>query len=302
MTHKKDMVLSPGGNPLRRRTLASLVGLALGGGLTSWGPASRGATRPLVRMGFTPAFVHDQHALLADWRAYMERRLGFALEFKQRDSYRETMDLLRLRQIDFAWVCDYPYLHLRDLVRLLAVPLYKGRPYYRSFVIVAAGNKAVTGLKDLKNSVFAYADPLSNTGYLSPRYALRRMGEDPQHFFRKTFFTWSHKKVVEAVARGMAQGGAVDSYIWETLDRIDPALTRRTRIVERSPEYGFPPFVAHRDVAPALFEQMQNFMLTMHQDPEGAAILGRLYLDGFTRGEPGMYDGVAEMMRAFGEL
>lgn len=302
MTRIENMDMSPDGNTSRRRALSTLAGLALGGALAPWSPSARGEARPLVRMGFTPAFVHDQHALLADWRVYMERRLGFRLEFKQRDSYRETMDLLRLRQIDFAWVCDYPYLHLKDLVRLLAVPLYKGRPYYRSYVIVSAGNKTATGLKDLRNGVFAYADPLSNTGYLSPRYALRRLGEDPQQFFRKTFFTWSHKKVVEAVARGMAQGGAVDSYIWETLDRIDPALTRRTRIVERSPEYGFPPFVAHRDVAPALFEQVRNFMLTMHTDPEGTAILKRLYLDGFTRGDPGLYDGVAEMMRAFGEL
>jgi phosphonate transport system substrate-binding protein len=264
-------------------------------------PLAHGAARPHVSMGFTPAFVHDQYALLADWRRFMEHRLGLQLEFKQRDSYRETVDLLRLKQMDFAWVCDYPYLHLKDLVRLLAVPLYKGRPYYRSFIIVAADNSGVNGLKDLKNAVFAYADPLSNTGYLSPRYALRRMGEDPQSYFRKTFFTWSHKKVVEAVAKGMAQGGAVDSFVWETLDQLNPALTQRTRIVERSPEYGFPPFVAHRDVPPELFSQVQNFLLTMHQDAEGVALLKRLNLDGFTRGDPQLYAGVAEMMRTFGE-
>lgn len=278
--------------------LTALGGLALAGAL----PCAAGVSRRHVRMGFTPAFVHDQHALLADWRTYMERRLGLGLEFKQRDNYRETIDLLRLKQIDFAWVCDYPYLHMRDLVRLMAVPLYQGRPYYRSLIIVAAGNRGVNGIRDLKNAVFAYADPLSNTGYLSPRYRLRQLGEDPQTFFRKTFFTWSHKKVVEAVARGMAQGGAVDSFVWETLDRIAPRLTRATRIVERSPEYGFPPFVAHRDVEPALFERVQNFLLDMHKDPGGAALLRRLYLDGFIRGDPALYDGVAEMMRAFGEL
>jgi phosphonate transport system substrate-binding protein len=128
------------------------------------------------------------------------------------------------------------------------------------------------------------------------------MGEDPATFFRKTFFTWSHKKVVEAVAMGIAQGGAVDSYIWETLDRIEPGLTRRTRIVQRSPDYGFPPFVAHRDLDPGLFARVQDFLLNMHRDPEGADLLKRLYLDGFSRGEVRLYDGVGEMMRAFGEL
>lgn len=253
-------------------------------------------------MGLTPAFVHDQYVLLADWRAHMEQRLGLRLELKQRDSYRETMDLLRLRQIDFAWVCDYPYLHMRDLVRLLAVPLYQGRPYYRAYIIVAADNRGVNGLRDLRDTIFAYADPLSNTGYLFPRYRLRQLGADPQTFFRKTFFTWSHKKVVEAVARGMATGGAVDSFVWDTLERIEPRLARATRVVERSPEYGFPPFVAHREVDDAMFARVQNFLLTMHQDPDGFALLRRLNLDGFIRGEPRLYDGVAEMMHAFGEL
>jgi phosphonate transport system substrate-binding protein len=40
----------------------------------------------------------------------------------------------------------------------------------------------------------------------------------------------------------------------------------------------------------------------MHQDPEGLALLKRLNLDGFIKGESRLYDGVAEMMRAFGEM
>lgn len=282
----------------RRRVLASLGGLALGCALPTIA-----APRKSISIGFTPAFVHDQHALLEDWRRHMEQKLGWRVEIKQRDSYRETMDLLRLRQLDFAWVCDYPFLMLKDLVKLLAVPLYKGQPLYRSFIIVPAGNRGlhVDGIKDLKNSVFAYADPLSNTGYLYPRYAIQQMGEEPRDFFRKTFFTWSHKKVVEAVALGIAQGGAVDSYVWESLERIDPALTRRTRIVEHSPEYGFPPFVAHRDTPPELFEQVRGFLLGMHLDPLGSDLLRRLNLDGFVKGDVRLYDGVARMMHAFGE-
>jgi phosphonate transport system substrate-binding protein len=289
---------SPPRDPARRRHLAALAGLGLAAAL----PA-RAAARITIRIGFTPAFVHDQHALLADWRRHMEKRLDLKVEIVQRDSYRETMDLLRLKQMDFAWVCDYPFLTLKDLVRLLAVPLYKGQPRYRAYIIVPAGNGAgrVESLKDLRDTVFAYADPLSNTGYLYPRYAIKQLGEAPKTFFRKTFFTWSHKKVIEAVALGIAQGGSVDSYIWETVDRIDPALTRRTRIVQRSPDYGFPPFVAHRDISPELFERVQRFLLTMHQDPEGAALLQRINLDRFIAGDVHLYDGVAEMMRAFGE-
>jgi len=254
-----------------------------------------------LRVGMTPAFLHDQHSLLDEWRDFMAASLHRPVEFVQRDSYRETMDLLRLEKLEFAWVCDYPYLHLKDTVRLLAVPLYRGRPYYRSYLIVHKDNTQVHSIADLSGSVFAYADPYSNTGYLSPRYEIRQLGRDPASFFRKTFFTWSHRKVVEAVASGLAQGGAVDSYIRDTLLHVEPALASRTRVVWRSPEYGFPPFVSHRSVSVADFQIMQRHLLDTSQTDAGRRLLARLNLDGFTAGSPALYEGVARMMRAFGE-
>jgi len=254
-----------------------------------------------LRVGMTPAFLHDQHKLLDEWREFMVDSLRRPIEFVQRDSYRETMDLLRLEKLDFAWICDYPYLHLKQEVRLLAVPLYQGRPYYRSYLIVRRDNAQFKSMADLSGSVFAYADPYSNTGYLAPRYHIRSLGHDPATFFRKTFFTWSHRKVVEAVASGLAQGGAVDSYIRDTLVHVEPDLALRTRVIWRSPEYGFPPFVSHRSISAGDFQIMQKHLLDMSTTEKGRSLLARLNLDGFIIGSPTLYDGVARMMRAFGE-
>ena len=259
------------------------------------------ATASKLRVGMTPAFLHDQHSLLDEWRDFMAGSLQRPVEFVQRDSYRETMDLLRLEKLEFAWICDYPYLHLKQEVRLLAVPLYEGRPYYRSYLIVRKDNTQVKSIADLAGSVFAYADPYSNTGYLTPRYQIRQLGRDPASFFRKTFFTWSHRKVVEAVASGLAQGGAVDSYIRDTLLQVEPALALRTRIIWRSPEYGFPPFVSHRSVSDTDYQVMQRHLLDTNKTEAGRRLLARLHLDGFTTGSPALYEGVARMMRAFGE-
>ena len=282
-----------------RRLLLSGACLAMTGliGL----PRKSAAAAPKIRVGMTPAFLHDQHGLLAEWRDYMADSLRRPVEFVQRDSYRETMDLLRLEKLEFAWVCDYPYLHLKDTVRLLAVPLYQGKPFYRAYLIVRQDSTDVTSIANLEGSVFAYADPYSNTGYLAPRYEIRQLGRDPASFFRKTFFTWSHRKVVEAVASGLARGGAVDSYIWETLAHVEPALAKRTRVVSRSPDYGFPPFVAHRSVSQGDFQLMQSHLLGTAGTERGRKLLARLYLDGFTTGSPRIYDSVAQMMRAFGE-
>ena len=286
------------GNVGRRSVFGQLFGLfwlcASPGGVIA------GDLKPL-RFGLTPAFVHDEHTLMAEWRLYLESKLGRPVEFVQRDSYRETMDLLRLGNLDFAWICDYPFLHMKDLVRLLAIPLNQGRPYYRSYLIVAANDVKRQSMRDLKGTVFAYADPYSNTGYLAPRYQVSQLGEDPASFFRKTFFTWSHRKAIEAVATGLAQGAAVDSYVWDTLARLRPDLTARTRIIDRSPEYGFPPFVAHRSVNEEDYRAMQAVLLTMQDDVSGKALLDRLNISGFVVGDKRMYDDVAKMMRAFGE-
>lgn len=252
-----------------------------------------------IRFAMTPAFLHDQHALLAEWRGYLESRLKRPVEFVQRDRYRETMDLLQQQKVEFAWICDYPYVMLKDEVRLMAVALNEGQPTYSSYLIVPARDTQTSRVSDLKGGIFAYADPYSNTGYLVPRFELKRSGADPATFFKRTFFTWSHRKAIDAVAAGLAQGAAVDSYVWDVLNKVRPDITAKTRIAWRSKDYGFPPLVAQKNVSEADFLHMQSVLMDMKNNERGRALLTRLKLDGFIVGSPKLYDGVAEMMRLF---
>jgi phosphonate transport system substrate-binding protein len=278
-----------------RRSLLAAALFAAGFG------QARGAEAELpLRIGLTPVFLDDQVAFLNVWRAYLERRLNRQVRFVQRGSYRGIVDLLNQGQLDFAWLCGYPFVRYRDQMRLLAVPLYHGRPLYRSYLIVPASDTGTRSILDLRGKVFAYSDPDSNSGYLFTQYSLRRLNEVPASFFGKTFFTWAHRKVVDAVAVGLAQGGAVDGYVWDTLALSHPELTGRTRIADRSPEFGFPPFVARASVARAEFAAMQSVLARMQDDPEGVALLQRLNLDGFEAGTPALFDGVEAMFRTVG--
>lgn len=254
-----------------------------------------------LRIGLTPTFPNDQYRALEDWRRYLEQRMARKVEFVRRDSYIETMDLLRLQKIDFAWICDYPFVFFKGQTRLLAVPMYQGRPYYQSYLIVPSDDRLTTSIMQLRNRVFAYADPYSNTGYLTPRFDLQKLGEDPSQFFSKTFFTWGHRRTVEAVAAGLAQGGAVSSHVWDTLAKVKPELTAATRIVAKSPEYGFSPFVARSAISEPEFHAMQRALLAMDQDEQGRKLLVGLNLDGFVAGDPRFYDRVSQMIDAFGK-
>ena len=278
----------------RRAFLGACAALAV----TPPRPAS---SATVLRVGMTPAFLHTQHGLLAKWREYMEAKLKRPVEIVQRDSYRETMDLLRLEQLDFAWICSYPYVYLKQQLRLVAVPLYLSKPFYRAYLIVSLKNRHIKDLSQLRGKVFAYADPYSLTGHLVPRYQLRQMGEDPEKFFSKTFFTYSHRNLIEAVADGLAYGASVDGYVWDSLNALKPEIAGRTFPVSASREFGFPPVVARLGVAEADFVAVQNMFIGMRRDQRGNALLQDLNLNGFIHGIPSLYDEVDEMMRAFGE-
>ncbi len=280
-----------------------LFALVLTAALTTSGPilaSSEESVRPL-RIGLTPTFPHDQYQPLEKWRLYMERKLNRPVEFIRRDRYIETMDLLRLKKLDFAWICDYPYVYFKKQVRLLAVPVHKGRPYYQSYVIVPATDTVTTSFTQLKGKVFAYTDPYSNTGYLTPRYQLQQAGEDPAHFFRKTFFAWSHRRVLEAVATGLADGGAVSSHVYDTLSIGKPELTAAVRVIAKSQEYGFAPFVAQSSVSDDKFREMQKLLLDMKSNEEGRELLRLLNLDGFIAGDAKLFERIERVIRAVGE-
>lgn len=250
-----------------------------------------------VRIGLTPVFLDDQLNFLKRLRAYLSERLQLPVSFVQRGSYREVVELVLAGKLDFAWLCGYPYVRFKRDLRLLAVPLYRGNPLYQSYLIVPAADRQTASLLDLGGKMFAYSDPDSNSGYLYPQYQLLQAGSNPATFFSRSFFTWSHRKVIEAVGVGLAQGGAVDGYVWDMLESVHPELTAATRIVSRSPELGYPPFVARGRIQPGLFRAMQQVLLTMSREPQGIDLLRVLQLDGFIEGNDRLFDSIAEMAR-----
>ncbi len=163
--------------------------------------------RPLL-IGTTPVFLDDEVAFLREWQAYLARHLHRPVAFVQRGTYREVSELLLNEKLDAAWVCGFPYMRYQSRMRLLAVPIWEGKPLYRSYVIVPSSNIVPQHkIADLRGKIYAYSDPDSNSGWLVPQAQLQQLGIEPATFFRRTFFTYAHRRVVDAVAAGVAQGG-----------------------------------------------------------------------------------------------
>ena len=191
-------------------------------------------------------------------------------------------------------------MRFHDRMRLLAVPTYLGKPLYRSYVIVPSADTKSTSILDLRGKIYAFSDPDSNSGWLVPQAELKRGGNDRTTFFRKSFFTYAHRRVVDAVASEVAQGGSVDGYVWDTLQVLHPELTRKTRIASRSQEFGFPPLAVHSQSAESEFRQLQDVLVRMRSEQSGLALLRKLNLDGFQPGNDQLFAGIAANMRLLG--
>ena len=266
------------------------------------GPANLLAAEPApLRIGLSSVLLEDQTAFVHAWQHYLQNRLKRPVSFVQRANYREIVTLLQNGKLDSAWLCSYPYITNTKDLRLLAVPVYKGEPVYQSYLIVPAADRKTSSIADLKGKLFAFSDPDSNSGYLVPLYQLSLLKQQPNSFFGKAFFTWSHSKVVEAVASELAHGGAVDGYIWDSLVLLRPELTAQTRIVWKSQDFGFPPFVVRKGLAKADADALRSALLAMQNEEEGRKLLALLNLDGFVPGNDKMFDSVAYMVRKLGD-
>lgn len=289
VTMRRITSIRPVHNPYRRLWVAA--GLAW-----PWMSSAAAEMPDVLRFGLTPVFLDDRVRLLRRWMGYLFDALGVEVRIVQFGTYAQMIDAIRAGQVDFAWICGYPYVLHRREMRLVGVPIWRGRPLYQSYLIADKASTVRT-VDDLRGRTFAYADPLSNSGFLFVQYLLREQRHDPARHFKRSFFTNSHRHVVDAVSHGLAEAGAVDGYVWETLAELSPAVTSRTRVMLRSHDFGFPPIVAPLATPPAVVERFARALVGMASVQTGRAILSDLRLDGFARAMPGLFDSIEAMTR-----
>lgn len=247
-----------------------------------------------LTFGLTPVFLSSDLDLLARLRAYLQRATGRPVRLVTRRSYQEITALLVSGQLDAAWICGYPFVAYRDRLDLVATPLWRGEPLYRSYLIVDAHREA-QDIRDLMADVHAFSDPDSNSGWLVTASELASLGFSPERFFRHAIFTWGHRNVIRAVAAGLAQSGSVDGYVYEVMRETEPTLLERTRILSMSEPLGFPPIACNSLASGGeRVGALRAALLAMELDVQGREVLSMLRLDGFRPPRAGLYDRIAD--------
>ncbi len=221
---------------------------------------------------------------------YLAQRLATPVQLVQRRTYREINDIVARNAVDMAFVCTGAFLDglRKNQMRLLAVPQIQGKRTYNALIIVPATATTNT-FEELRNHIFAFTDPLSNTGYLYPLSLLKERGWTEKKFFRQTLFTYSHDHSIAAVAEGIADGASVDSLVYTYAVKRDPSLAKRTRIILRSPDFGMPPIVVSTKARKKEIIKIRTILLLMNDHKEGSAILKQLGIDRFVPPDYSLY-------------
>lgn len=280
------------GGVTRRSLLSAASGLAL---TTLAAPVVR-ASRP-VSFGLTPVFLDSDIELLAGLQRYLSRRIGQPVTLVKRRTYQEITAMLLSEQLDAAWICGFPLIQYPERLSLVAVPVYRGKPLYQSYLIAGKDDPAQS-IEDMRSCVHAFSDPDSNSGFLVTRHLLTTMDERPDSFFSRYFFTYGHRNVVRAVSTGLAQCGSVDGYVWDVMTEIEPSLTAGTRVVRKSELLGFPPVACSSRLRDGeIVAAIRQALITMDKSEDGRALLATLRLDGFTRGADSLFATIAAKYR-----
>ena len=172
-----------------------------------------------------------------------------------------------MKRMSLLWV-DSPYIlaHHQVGAEVILSEVYRGKPIYHGRIFVRK-DSGINGVKDLKDKSIAFADPISESGYLYPldifvRSGLLKRQADPQTFFKQVYFAGGYQQALQAVVNGHADAAGVSQYSDLTLT---PTEFEQVKWVAESAPIPSHQVSVRKGLDPKQVQALQNAMLKLNQ-------------------------------------
>ncbi len=205
----------------RRNALIAIGGVIItlgGGGSLVYYSRSHNSSPSPIRFGFTPSSDRDELAQKAQSLAdALESKLGREVKIRVGESYQDTIETFGNKELDVVWFSPLSYVvakekyGARTILRRLSID---GQQFYNSYILTQRSTH-IQKMSDLKGRKFSFVDPNSASGYLFPRYAMKKADIDDQKDIRG-IFAGGHDKSLLLVITGEAAAGAISSNIYKS--------------------------------------------------------------------------------------
>ncbi len=207
---------------------------------------------------------------------YMQKKTGIEIKFTVLTRYGNIIDNFQDKKMDGAfWGSFSGALAIKKLgIQPIAKPVnLDGSSSYKGYVFVHRYS-VIKSVDRMRNSVIAFVDKATTTGYLFPLAYLRDNGvKDIDVFFKEYYFTGSHDEAIYAVLNKEAEVGCAKNTIFDMLARNDPKIKDDLVIIAESPEFPSNSFGLRKDIPFAIKKQIKRVLLEMDIDDEGKKVL-----------------------------
>ncbi|MGI9418531.1 MAG: phosphate/phosphite/phosphonate ABC transporter substrate-binding protein [Geminicoccaceae bacterium] len=290
---------------LDRRVLLKTMGaVALSAGLMS--AKSTLAADDALTLAFIPQ--ENPEKLLGDIdviTAYLSEKIGVPVEGFVTLDHAAAVEALRGGTADISFTGALPYVFAHDAfgAEVLLAEIYRGSPTYTARLFVRK-DSGLTTPDDLRGKTAAFADPISESGYLYPLEILADAGlldpsADPHAFFGQVYFAGGYQQAIQAVANGLVDVAGVSEFSDMLLT---PEQQTEVHWIAESRPIPSHAVIARPGLDDALKTAFKQAMLDLNE-PENRHLLKHVYgPDGYIGTDHGAYAEVAEIARRYGLL
>lgn len=272
--------------------------------------AAPGGLRAEAAKGLVLAFIPQENPekLLGDIKvvsAYLTRQIGAPVRGFVTSDHAAAVEALRNGDADISFMGALPFVIAEKEVgaQVVLSEVYRGTPMYTGRVFVRR-DSGVAGLADLRGKSIAFADPISESGYLYPletfvKAGLLKRDQDPKAFFGEVFFAGGYQQTMQAMATGLVDAAGASQYA-ELL--LTPQQQAEVKWIAQSDPIPSHVVIARKGLAPELKAKFVAAMMKLNE-PANKALLKHVYSpDGYLEADPSMFDGVRELAMAHGLL
>lgn len=236
---------------------------------------------------------------------WMSDQLGVPVQGFVTFDHAAAVEALRNGDADISFMGALPFVLAE--AQIGAVPLvsevYRGYPSYAGRVFVRS-DSGIDTLADLEGRDIAFADPVSESGYLYPLDLFVQAGlfdgtQGAAGFFGNTFFAGGYQQAMQAMANGLVDAAGASQYADMLLS---PEQQTEIKVIGQSVQIPSHAVIARADLDDGMKTRFTDMMLTLNA-PENRHLLAYLYgPDGYVLADTAAYEGVRETARKYGLL
>lgn len=275
-------------------------------GLNTYADLKENNNQDTLTLAFIPQ--ENPEKLLGDIKQitkYLEKEIGVTVKGYVTQDHAAAVEALRSGQADVSFMGGLPYVlaHNEIGAEVLLSEVYRGSPLYKGRIFVRR-DSGINSLKNLKGKSIAFADPISESGYLYPldlfvKQGFLEQGEDANNFFKTVYFAGGYQQAIQALANGLVDAAGVSQFADLLLTAEQLAKVKWIAESEDIPSHVV---CSRKGLNPVIKENFKKAMLKLNSS-EYSHLLKYVYSpDGYVEATHKNYEHVEQMAKLYGYL